>query len=389
MSLDIQNLQRYDPQALAHACAERADRVQIPLDQDVLLVAAGNSGESLALRCQALGVGDGRLLGALGINNDRLAPRPISLRQPDGTMVTLDLIERLVLEGDNPRDQLADYPLLKDRYERLLRGIPVFETHPRAGAGGHGHPVISALDLDLHSEAVWGFLHRGVRRLRTVPVAQSGQSEVQRLIWQSQQHQETAREKRIVVLGGACGAMGNAAHHLLPYVIRTILAEQEITNYQLWGVILGPRAFTGLTPFVRHNYRALLESLEYMSRHGQQRSYLHDRTIALQQPPYDRVFLLDDPALPGEGSRVSEAEMEGFLDRAALSLYLLLRGTVWQTLASHLANDDGVVRADGRLRYLHTVHGVLAGVDRAHLSDLLTTTLSRRLLAQFQQRFTG
>jgi len=389
MSLAIENLQRYDPQAAAPTRAATTPHLPIPPDQDVLLISAGNSGESVALRCQALGVSDGRFLPAAGINNDRLAPRPIPVRQPDGTRTPLTLTERLVLEGDNPRDQLAEYPLLAARYQHLLRGIPVLETYPRAGAGGHGHPVISALDLDLHSEAVWAFLRRSVRHLHAAPVVAAGQSEIQRLIAQSRQQQATGREKHIVVIGSACGAMGNAAHHLLPYLLRAVLAEQGIPSYQLWGVILGPRAFTGLTPFVRHNYRALLESLEYMHRHGQQRTYLHDRTIAQQQPPYDRVFLLDDPALPGAGSRVTEPELDGFLDRAAVSLYLLLRGTVWQTIASHIANDDGVTRGDGRLRYLHTVHGVLAGIDRAHLTDLLTTALARRLLAQFQQRFAG
>jgi hypothetical protein len=126
-----------------------------------------------------------------------------------------------------------------------------------------------------------------------------------------------------------------------------------------------------------------------MSRHGQRRTYLSDLEIAMAQPPYDRVFLLDDPALPGAAPRVSEAELEGFLDRAALSLYLLLRGNVWETVASHIANDDGVARAGGRLHYLHTVRGALAGIDRQHLAELLTANLAERALERLIQRFEG
>ena len=389
MSHDIRNLRRYDP--LAARQPERAveDPLRPPADLDVLLLGAGNSGETVVLRCQALAYNDGTFFTAAGLNDDRLAPRPVAVRRSDGTVGPLELIERLVMDGDNPRDQVHDYALLARRYQHLLRGVPVFETYPRAGAGGHGHPVVSALDIDLHIDEVLGLLRRALHRLRDEPAVAPGQSDLQRLLAQGQHRQEPAREKRIVVIGGGCGAMGNAAHQLVPYLLRWLLAEQGVAAYQLWAVVLGPRAFTGLTPFVRHNYRALLEAIEHLSRHGQRRAYINDLEIGIQQPPYDRVFLLDDPALPGEGSRVTEAETDGFLDRAALSLYLLLRGDVWQTVASHTANDDGIVREDGRLRYLHTVQGVAIGADRDQISDLLATSLSARVLEQFIGRFDG
>lgn len=386
MHLDGHMLQRYDPHA-AHT-PQTNETEQPPLNTDVLLLGAGNSGETVALRTQALSYTDGATCLAGGINNDRLAPRPLTVRQPDGRTGTLELEQRLVLDGDYPRDQLQDYPLLVERYATLLRGIPVFETYPKAGAGGHGYPVISALDIDLHTREVLALLRRLIRGMHTPPMAQPGQSDVQRLVHHRQQQQdETSRDKYILVIGGAAGAMGNAAHHLLPGLIRLVLAEQGITSYHLWGVLLGPNAFSGLTPFVRHNYRALLEGLEHLSRIGQQRRYLHEVTVSLQQPPYDRVFVLDDPLLPSSGARVTEAELESFFNQAALSLSLLLRGTVWSTIASHSANDDGVLRDDGRLRYLHTVRSVLAGADQAQIADLLTIRIGDQLLEQFLQRF--
>lgn len=387
MMHDMRTLQRYDARPVARSTSPGDEALRPPRNQDVLLIGAGNSGETVTLRCQALGYTDGILWPAAGLNNDRLAPRPVPVRHIDGSIGALTLTDRLVLDGDNPRDQIQDDPLLAQRYADLLRGIPVFETYPQAGAGGHGYPVISALDIDLHSQEILALLRGIVRRLRDVSPVVPGQSDVQRLLQQSQQRQEPGQDKTIVVIGGVAGAMGNAAHQLLPGLIRLVLAEQGITTYQLWGVLLGPKAFSGLTPFVRHNYRAVLEALEYMSRAGQQRRYRDEIAVRLQQPPYDRVFLLDDPTLPGAGNRVTEAELEGFFNQAALSLSLLLRGTVWDTIASHLANDDGVPRDDGRLRYLHTVRGVLAGADRRRMHDLLATRISDRLIGRFLQQF--
>jgi hypothetical protein len=117
-----------------------------------------------------------------------------------------------------------------------------------------------------------------------------------------------------------------------------------------------------------------------MTRHGQRRAYINGLELDIQAPPYDRLFLLDDPNLPGEGSAVTEAEQEAFFDRSALSIYLLLAcGTVWQTVASHTANDDGTLD-DGRPRYLHTVRAALADVDRAHVRELLAARVKASLL---------
>jgi hypothetical protein len=349
-----------------------------------VLLGVGNSGEAVVLGCHALAYADGSWLPIGGLNNDRLPPRPLRVRRPDGSAGVLDLSERLVLDGDNPREQIADDPLLAARYARLLRGIPVFETYPRAGAGGHGHPVVSALDMDLHIDAVLGSLRRLLRHLRAAPPSLPGQSAIQRLMGQGGRPQEPARAKRVVLVGGGCGAMGNAGHQLLPYLVRRQLAEQGMPGTELWGVVLGPRAFTGLTPFVRQNYRALLEAIEHQSRHGQRRAYRNDLELAIPQPPYDRVFLLDDPTLPGAGTRVSAAELDVFLDRAALTLHVLLRGSVWPTVASHTANDDGVTRADGHLGYLHTAAVALVAADRAHLTEVLAADLVVRALDRFR-----
>lgn len=370
-TLDIAALRRFDSAAPTVATPPSGP----PVSGDLLLIGAGNSGETLAQRVAALARGDGLRLAACGLNNDGLAPRALLVRTPEGTSEPVDLAERLLFGGDNPRDRLRDYPLLERRYALLLRGIPVFETFPRAGYGGHGHPAVSALDIDLNISAVLTFLARQIRRLRGEE-AEGGRSDWDRLLAaHRRQHAARSRRLRVVILGGGSGSMGNAGHQLLPYLVRHLLHEAGVTDYELWGVVLGPQAFSGLTPYTRHNYRALIHALDRLTCNGQRRAYINDLEIAMQAPPYDRAFLLDDPALGGDGGRIAEADLERFLDRAALSLALILaRGTVWPTIASHLANDDAT-GIDGRMRYFHTVRAAMADVDRPQLTAALADRL--------------
>ncbi len=386
MSLDVRNLQRYGRGDRAAQLAPD-DSQRPPAQRDVVALCAGNSAETVGLRAKAIAYSDQVWLHVAGLNNDRLPPRPLPVRRADGTSGVLALTERLILDGEHPRERVQDDPLLAARYADLLRGVPVFETYPRAGAGGHGLPVISALDMDLHLDQILGWIRRHLALLHDTPTTNTGASDLQQLVQRAQRRTDTPRERRVLVIGGASGAMGNAAHHLLPPLIRYVLAEQGVTNYQLWGVLLGPRAFTGLTPYVRQNARALLEALEYMSRHGMHRAYSPEVVVRAQQPPYDRVFILDDPSIPAAGTTATEAELERFFDRAALSVATLLRDSTWATVASHIANDDGVPREDGQLRYLHTVQTALLAADRPRLHAMLTAALASEVANRFLTRF--
>ena len=92
--------------------------------------------------------------------------------------------------------------------------------------------------------------------------------------------------------------MGNAGHYLLPHVLRHVLEELGIGNYELWGVLLGPKVFSGLTADTQFNSQALLHALEHQARFGQRREYINGLRIDRDVPAYDRVFLLDDPMAP-------------------------------------------------------------------------------------------
>lgn len=279
--------------------------------RDLLVFGVGNSGESTALRCQALALADGTAITAAGINNDALGPRALQVRQPDGSLVAVTPGERLVLGAGNPRERLSDFPLLAARYQPLLRGIPVLETYARAGYGGNGHPAISALDLDLNVGEVVSFCRRAIRSLAG-DEGPGTSSDMRRLLHERRWRVERqSRLLRIAVVGGGAGSMGNAAHHLLPYLLRHLLQDLGVPAYELWGFVLGPKAFTGLTPFIAHNYRALLESLEHLARHGQRRGRRCGSTArsncasaaprrAAARPPQEAG---DDPAYPQHHGR--------------------------------------------------------------------------------------
>lgn len=354
-----------------------------PPRSDLVLFGAGNSGESTVLRCQALALGDGRPISAVGLNNDGLGPRALTVRLADGAQRQIGLSERFVIAGDNPRDRLLDHPLLEERYRLLLRGVPVLETYPRPGYGGNGAPAISALDIDLNVAELVAFCRSVIRRVRGDGAGPAGQSDMRRIAAERRQAEaERRRLLRVAVVGGGSGSMGNATHHLLPYLLRHILQELGVSEFEIWGFVLGPQAFTGLTPFTAHNYTALIHSLEHLARHGQRRAYIGGLRIESAAPPYDQLFLLDNPSLPGNGVRVSEGEIEQFFDQAALTMYLLLAcGTVWPTIASHMANPADAV-ADGRLRFLSSARAAIANIDHGRLQATLAAQIEAGALAR-------
>lgn len=366
-----------------------------PSRRGVLLIAMGNSAEEVALRLRALAWQDGFDVPMLFLNNDLHAPNPITVRLPNGESLPLTADDRFVIGGEaNARDQIKEYPLLIDRYlgQNLLRGISVFETYPRGGHGGHSLPIISAMDLDLHCAPVYAFLRKGLAWLREGNTAQSVsvRSDIERLIKLRTQMQRVAAEMwNIVIIGGGSGSCGNAGHQLLPYQVREILRELGIANFELTGVILGPRAFTGLTPNVAFNYQALLHSLEHLAQHGQHRRYINGLTIDSATPPYSQVILLDDPLLPREGATVTERELNAFFARAALGLHLWLNTQATEVIASHTANPR-VDRVDGstdnRVRMFGTINAAVAGTDKEGLGQIATLKKQEQLLNSLLMR---
>lgn len=361
-----------------------------PKRRGVFVIALGNSGEQVVLRLQALAWRDGYDLSALFLNNDLKAPNPIALRVGAQEILNVTAEERLVIGGEaNTRDTIRDYPLLLERYEKkgLLRNIPVYQTFNRGGRGGHAMPVITAMDLDLNIDAVINFLRHGLAWQRDSSMASGrgeirARSDLERILKERTRKQQLAAEVwTIVLVGGASGSCGNACLQLLPYLVRHLQNDLQVLNYELWGVLLGPKAFTGLTAETHYNFQALMRSLEWMSHHGQRRKYINDLFINTAAPPFERIFLFDDPMLPREKNAVTEAEQHAFFQRAAISLHLLLNTHAWDELAGVEANRPLQTHAnDSRLRLYNTINGALAGVDRDGLIELASLAKQEALL---------
>lgn len=359
-----------------------------PTRRGLFLIACGNSGEEVAMRMLELAWRDGFDIPTLFLNNDAKLPNAVAVRLADGETHWLRAENRLVVGNDgNTRDQIQDYPMLVQRYSphTLLRNIPVYSTFNKGGRGGHAMPVISAMDLDLHIDEVYGFMRKGLNWLRDGATRgePAARSDYERIIRErTRKSQVTAQSWIVAVIGGASGSFGNASHQIVPYLAREILNELGIKSYELWGLLLGPKAFTGLTDETQRNYFALLTSLDYLARHGFHRQFINGMNIRTASPPYDRLFLLDDAQLPRAQTYVTESELNAFFQHAAVSAHLLLSTEAWEVIASHHANPTGErgAQPDGRLRMWNSVNGALAGADSDALAELVALTHQTQLL---------
>ncbi|MGH2544661.1 MAG: hypothetical protein ACRDIB_17855, partial [Ardenticatenaceae bacterium] len=332
----------------------------------ILVLAFGNSAIQASTNWQALSWQDGFDLAMVGLNNDVHGPRCPVVRLPSGERVTVTPGLLKVINVPDRRDAIRQHPLLERRYARLLANIPVWETYNMGGRGGHSIPQLSAMDIDLEIAAVTEHLRMGIHMLTGGYILPPEAGDLAQAMLEQAMAQQAEEERYlIVVLVGGSGSMGNASAQLLAYPLRYLLAEAGITNYELWGVILGPNAFRGLTQDTEHNYLALLHSLETLARTGLTRQYINGLEVAMRTPPYDQVLLLDEPNMPLKGGRVTEAGLEAFLERAALSLHVTFGTGAYAAAAARLANPlDGVASLrDRKHRWLHTASGQMATVD--------------------------
>ena len=298
-------------------------------------------------------------------------------------------------EPKERRDQAKKHTLLRDRYSQLmlLRGIAVFEDRKlgMSGEGGAAIPSITALDIDLNIMRIYAFMQEQLRWLNgtsNLPGSLSDLAKIVEVI--AQQEQRAHRQWIIVLVGGGTGATGNALLQLQPYLVRRILREMGISKYQIWGVVLGPNAFKGLTPFVQTNYQALMYSLDYMANHGLRHEFINGISIDMDQPPFDQVFLMDDNTLEtNEAGRVTDAALDQFFTRAGRAIGVLLGSNAWDTVAARAVNPDGMVIDDGKLRWLNTLSVATAGVNKPALIERAIHLKQAQLLQLMAKRLSA
>ena len=296
-------------------------------------------------------------------------------------------------EPTDRRDRARQFDLLRRRYsqDRILRGIAVYEDRKlgMSGAGGGAIPSVTALDIDLNIVTLYTFLQEQLRWLYGSHESEALSDLGGLIVDITHQEQRNSRMWNIVLVGGGAGATGNALLQIMPWLVRRILREMGIANYRLIGVVLGPTAFKGLTPYIVTNYRALLYSLDHMAHHGLHREFINGLKIDMDLPPYDHVFLIDDSTLPSDAAgRATEAGLDDFYNRSARAIGVMLSSNAWETVLARAVNADAPADAvdDGRLRWLTTMSVATAGVDKPALIERAIRLRQAQLLQELAER---
>ncbi len=378
---------------LANLPAALAQGVLPPTAQGLQLVGLGSAGCETARQLVAQELREGRYLNAAYIDNAQAGLKPLSVVLSGGETVEVGKRESLLIgaPGDR-RDRAKDYPLLAMRVHRTLGRTPVFEDshYSLSGNGGGALPPISALDIDLNIAALMTFLRERLRWLMNLEVS-GDMPDLQKQVAKRAYLQDAAgRVTTIAIVFGAAGSMGNASAQLVPYLIRSVLNELRLTNYQLIGFGLGWHAFRGLTANVEMNFHALMHSLEHLFRHGQRRDYINGLSIDMSVPPFDQFFLLDDPTLPldPKTGAVTESALHRFLWRSAQGIRALLGTNLWAEVMARAVNPDqvGALKDDGKLRWINAINIATLGADKAGVQRLAEQMHKRNLLEGVARR---
>lgn len=350
----------------------------LALADQVGVIACGGA-KQVAAYLYALGVWHKMRIPVLAIDNDHRLPEPVRL--PDGRLVQIPQRAMVYLGEDYSRNQIADYPLLVDRYEGtagrpgLLRGISVYESYPEAGHGGGGYPVISAMDIDLSIVE----LRRAIRTwLRTFALPRAAMVAEEQDFWGDlppvPPDDGAPRRCTLLYLGGGCGSPGPAGHRLVPYIVRQELrdlsgiAGQALPEPYQVGVVTGPSLYEGFHDRAGANWLATVTELDDLTQHGLDWSFIDGSSVHEAAPPYARIILADGER---EGPRATEEEVTRFHAQLAKTLFVALTSDVFPRTEAALNN---------RRHPWTTLRAVLAEADLQTAREQARTRLLRHRL---------
>lgn len=309
-------------------------------------------------------------VGVVAIDGDAYDWPTLSLPGYDPLCFNTD--NSITLGETKSRDMLRADPFLRARYDRggLWRGVPVSETFQRGGQGGRSYPTYAAAYYESERERALAALHQWSAPLIAEPDPIVG-SDLLVLYQQRQQAQARPHQKphRVLIIGSGVGSWGWIGHVLGSYDTRLVLNSLGIANYELYGIVLGPNIYNGLTPNIKPNWHALMDQLRYLSRHGMHRKYGgHGAEVDIDAPPYDpaRLLLVDQARGPHNGRRATEEELDAFQWNVAASIALLLASDAGDQLVSQSANPvaDDAARPERQGEELFgTLGSALAGAD--------------------------
>jgi hypothetical protein len=319
-----------------------------------------------------------------------------SLALPGYSPVTFSKEEFLVLGADKTRDDLRADPFLRARYDKggLWRGVPVSETFQRGGRGGLSYPTYAAAYYESERERALATIHQWLAPL-AAPLEPVGTGSDLQVLYQQHKQAETApnaKPHRLVNVGSGVGSWGWIGHGLGAYDLRLSMNALGILNYELWGIVLGPNLYVGLTPNIQANWRALIDQLRYLSRHGLHRKFGgHGADVDIDAPPYDpgRLFCADQARGPHDGQKATEEELDAFQWNVAVTLALLLTSDAGDQLVSYSANPATNMPANRRRQgdeIFGTLGSAVAGVDMPGIRQYIEQTNRQHLLAQLREQ---
>lgn len=319
-----------------------------------------------------------------------------SLSLPGYAPIAFGKDEHLVLGAEKTRDDIRADPFLRARYDKggLWRGVPVSETFQRGGRGGLSYPTYAAAYYESERERALAAMHQWMAPL-AAPVEPVGTgSDLQMLYQQHKQTQTAPNEKphRMVIVGSGVGSWGWIGHVLGAYDARLGLNALGLVNYELWGIVLGPNLYAGLTPNIKPNWRALIDQLRYLSRRGLHRKFgSHGAEVDLDAPPYDpgRILCADQARGPQDGRKATEEELDTFQWGVAASLALLLTSDAGDQLVSYSANPAADEPVRGRRQgeqVFGTLGSALAGADVSGIRQYVEYAYRQHLLAKLREQ---
>ncbi len=319
-----------------------------------------------------------------------------SLALPGYPLVTFGKEEYIVLGAEKTRDDIRADPFLRARYDKggLWRGVPVSETFQRGGRGGLSYPTYAAAYYESERERALATMHQWIAPLAS-PLEPVGVGSDLEMLYQQHKQAETApnaKPHRLVNVGSGVGSWGWIGHGLGAYDVRLGMNALGIVNYELWGIVLGPNLYMGLTPNIKANWRALIDQLRYLSRHGLHRKFGgHGADVDIDAPPYDpgRVFCSDQARGPHDGQKATEEELDAFQWNVAASLALLLTSDAGDLLVSYSANPTADQPASRRRQgeeVFGTLGSALAGADVPGIRQFVERTNQQHLLAKLREQ---
>lgn len=351
---------------------------------NVLILTLGGHGQMVAAELMQQCVLTGDYLPIWGLDNDAIVSRQI--KTADGRDVRFPLEQFHVIADTEPRRTILNRSVVQRRRyldSGLLSSLPVDFDNAMAGAGGGGHAVNSAIDVEQHIADVC----RHLRKAILVAIGSVNRDDGDAL--GRSLDRIAGKEMQplfIIMTGSLTGSFGAGAAWLMPFIVRDVVKSLgrthgvSIPRPVIWGAFSGPYAFNGIAPRARLSYGTAFRAIEHVALNGLPDGYEFPDGSMLEPdglPGFNRLFLIDEAfraTAEGDAGKTDEAGLIAFSRRVALTVRLLAAPETREAFLSHVANVHGDMNS--AFPNLTTVALGAGGVPIEELSRLIETDVA-------------